>query len=90
MIAWVFLIFSLGMMRIFIQYDSPSDRLPGWLRLNKFKELKILLWETILLTLVILSVSQIVRKIDNITWHVAILPAIILVLSASLYIVRKE
>ena len=90
MIAWVFLIFSLGMMRIFIQYDSPNDRLPGWLRLSNFKELKILLWETILLTLVILSVSEIIKKFEDITWRLAILPTIILALSASLYIMRKE
>jgi uncharacterized membrane protein YqhA len=90
MIAWVLLIFSLGMMRIFIQYNTPGDRLPVWLRLSSFKELKVLLWETILLTLVIMSVSEVVRKIENITWNQAILPVIILALSASLYIMRKE
>jgi uncharacterized membrane protein YqhA len=90
MIAWVLLIFSLGMMRIFIQYNTPGDRLPVWLRLGSFKELKVLLWETILLTLVIMSVSEVVRKIENITWNQTILPVIILALSASLYIMRKE
>jgi uncharacterized membrane protein YqhA len=90
MVGLVFLIFSLGMMRIFTHYHVADDKLPGWLRIHSFKELKILLWETVLVTLVIVSVSTLVRNITALTWHILIIPAMILVLSISLYVMRKE
>ena len=90
MIAFMFLIFSLGMMRIFTHYHVKDDKLPGWLRIDSFKELKILLWETVILTLVIVTVSDVVRKMDRLSWHVLLLPGVIFLLSLSLFIVRKE
>lgn len=90
MIAFMFLIFSLGMMRIFTHYHIHDEKLPAWLRIDSFKELKILLWETILLTLVIVTVSEVIKKLDHLTWEVLFLPGVILMLSLSLFIVRKE
>jgi uncharacterized membrane protein YqhA len=90
MIAFMFLIFSLGMMRIFTHYHVHDEKLPGWLRIDSFKELKILLWETILLTLVIVTISEVIKKLDHLTWEVLFLPGVILLLSLSLFIVRKE
>ena len=90
MIAFMFLIFSFGMMRIFTHYHVNDENLPAWLRIDSFKELKILLWETILLTLVIVTISEVIKKLDHLTYEVLFLPGVILLLSLSLFIVRKE
>jgi uncharacterized membrane protein YqhA len=90
MISLVFMIFSLGIMRLFTHYHEPNDKLPGWLKLNSFKELKELLWETILLTLVIISVSDVVKNLDHLDWNVLMLPGVILILSLSLFLMRTH
>src|SRR5262245_18642994 len=50
LVALVFLIFSLGMAKIFIGYEGRDEDLPEWLRIGNFKELKVLLWEAIMVT----------------------------------------
>lgn len=89
MIAFVFLIFSLGIMRIFTHYHVSDENLPNWLRINSFKELKVLLWETILMTLVILSLSLLVRNLSNLTWDILIVPSMTFILAISLYAMQR-
>ena len=89
MVSLVFLIFSLGIMRIFTHYHTEDDKLPAWLRINSFIELKVLLWETILVTLVILTVSVLVTNLHELKWELLILPCITLILSLSLYLMKK-
>src|SRR5262245_36358014 len=88
LVALVFLIFSLGIMKIFIGYDEVDEHLPSWLRIRDFMQLKVLLWESVLVTLVVMCMSTIARNIDNLTWEVLVLPAIVLVLSVGLYLMR--
>jgi uncharacterized membrane protein YqhA len=90
MISLVFMIFSLGIMRLFTHYHEPNEKLPRWLQLNSFGELKELLWETILLTLVIIAVSEVIKNLEHFDWHILMLPGVILVLSISLFFVRMH
>jgi len=90
LVALVTLIFSLGIMKIFIYPDAPEDGLPGWLKIHDFKELKILLWETILVTLVAFSMSSIMGHPEAISWNSAVVPAIILLLAVSLALMRGK
>jgi len=90
MVSVVFLVFGFGMVRIFTHYHTTGEQLPGWLQIKDFKELKILLWETILVTLVVVSVSVAIRQIEHPTWEVLIIPGMILLLSVSLFVMRKE
>jgi len=90
MVALVFMVFSFGMLRIFTHYDVKEDKLPGWMQIRTFKELKILLWETVLVTLVILSISVLIQKLDNPSWELLVLPGMILILSLALFLMRKE
>ena len=90
MISLVFLIFSLGIMRIFTHYHTDDKLFPEWLRISSFKELKILLWETILVTLVIFTVSKLVINLENLRWENLILPLVTLILAISLYVMRKH
>jgi uncharacterized membrane protein YqhA len=53
MLAIIFIIFGLGIARLFLFNKAPDDEVPSWLRFHEMKGLKVLLWETILVTLVI-------------------------------------
>jgi uncharacterized membrane protein YqhA len=97
LIAFVFMIFGLGIWKLFFIKKGQAQDLPDWLNIESFKELKILLWETIMVTLVVFTISIVVNttaekgaKIDSLDWHALVLPSVILILSASLYLMKKE
>jgi uncharacterized membrane protein YqhA len=90
LVALVFLIFSLGIAKIFIGYAGTNEDLPEWLRIDSFKELKVLLWETILVTLVVWSISTIARRLETLGWDALVLPVVVFVLAAGLYLMRGK
>ena len=99
LIAFVFLIFSLGIMKLFFVKKTSTENLPEWLHIESFKDLKILLWETIVVTLVVFTISLVVNTtsakgpegiMQSLNWNDLVLPVIILVLSLSLFLMRKE
>ena len=57
LVSIVFMILGLGILKIFVFSHMPFTDLPDWLNIKNFKELKILLWETILVTLVVFSLT---------------------------------
>jgi uncharacterized membrane protein YqhA len=90
LVALVFLIFSLGIAKIFIEYDRENDGLPSWLRIQDFKQLKVLLWESVLVTLVVMCIGVIARRVERLTWEALVLPGIVLVLAIGLYLMRHQ
>ncbi len=88
-VALVFLIFSMGMAKLFLFDHIKNDDLPKWLHVDDLKELKILLWETILVALVVIFITHTI-KAEPQAWEALIFPIIILILSASLYLVKKK
>ncbi|MBZ5856081.1 YqhA family protein [Flavihumibacter profundi] len=90
LVGIVFMIFALGIMKIFTHDQIPDDNLPEWLKIKSFKELKILLWETILLTMVVFCLTLIRSSKESIKWDLLVLPAIILVLTVSFYLVKGK
>ncbi|WP_336516384.1 YqhA family protein [Pollutibacter soli] len=90
LVSLVFLVFGLGILKIFTHYHQENDELPNWLKIDNFSELKILLWETILITLVVLSVAKVVAHEAEPNWTLLIYPAIIFILTASLFLVRSQ
>jgi uncharacterized membrane protein YqhA len=90
LVAILFYIFSLGIYKLFISNTEDHLNLPKWLDIHTLKELKVLLWETSLVALLISSLKPLVElDITEITWNAAILPAVILILSLALYFMRK-
>lgn len=92
LIGLVFLIFSLGLTKIFlgrIGEEDDESNLPKWLRIKNFFELKILLWQTILVSLVVLFVDQLFEHEGTMEWSLLILPVAILVLSISMAVIQK-
>ncbi len=57
MLALLFVIFAYGIYRIFILDDQDDSKFPMWLHVHSFSELKLLLWETTIVTLIVFSVT---------------------------------
>jgi uncharacterized membrane protein YqhA len=87
MAALVFMIFGLGMGRLFLFDSITSENLPVWLRIKNVSELKFLLWETILITLVIFLVTHLIKS-DIQSWEILIFPCVILILSLALFFLK--
>jgi uncharacterized membrane protein YqhA len=88
--SMIFLIFGLGILSIFIDYHKADENLPEWLRIQNFKGLKVLLWETILVTLVVFSFTNILTTKGGLKWDALILPCIILILMLGLFLMKRS
>ncbi|MFL5307310.1 MAG: YqhA family protein [Polyangia bacterium] len=93
-VALVFLILGLSIAKLFLLGPSDVDEasLPRWLRLHSIGALKVLLWETSLVTMLVVSLSEMTADLDspNRTWTVLLTPAAILLLALSLYFIKKK
>lgn len=94
LMAVVFFVFSIGILILFTDPDETLPvALPEWLRIKKFVELKVILWEAILTSLVIsylagLAEQRMAGKEVNLI-HL-IIPGVILLISLSLFLLKKE
>ena len=91
-ISMVLLVLSLGIARLFLVSPTFDDaKLPGWLRIQSISELKVLLWETVLTTLLIVGLSDLTTALfTKLQWTAMVMPCAILVLSLSLYFMKKS
>ena len=87
MVGLIFMVFGMGIARLFLFDNAPEADLPGWLKFHDLKGLKVLLWETILVTLVIFSLSSLIKDGMH-SWEALILPGVILILSLALFFMR--
>jgi uncharacterized membrane protein YqhA len=92
-VSMVLIVLALGIAKLFLMH--PSDELtvdlPLWLRIDSISQLKILLWETVLTTLMIIALSDLSAGLfTKLDWTVLLTPAAILVLALSLYLIKKE
>jgi uncharacterized membrane protein YqhA len=90
LVSMVFMIFALGMLRLFIVYHAHNEQVPSWLKIENFKELKVLLWETILVTLVVFTLTKVASDSEVLTWNALILPGVILALTGSLFLMKRQ
>ena len=89
MLAIIFMIFGLGIARLFLFDKTPDEQVPSWLRINDLKGLKVLIWEAILVTLVIFSLHVLLIP-EGHSLNSLILPGAILILTLSLFLMRRE
>lgn len=93
LIAIVFFVFSLGLLLLFESPDIEIPvKIPGWLRVKNFMQLKVILWESILTTLVIGYLTSLAEKRINsreFTLHDLIIPSGILLIALSLSFLKK-
>jgi len=62
---------------------------PKWLKVKNFTELKLILWDTVLTTLVVLIVGDVFRAKGQYDWQLAIVPAIVLLIALSKFLIKK-
>jgi uncharacterized membrane protein YqhA len=93
LMAIVFFVFSLGILVLFDNPGNETIRLPEWLRISNFTQLKVILWEAILTTLVVSFIAGLVEKrLDGqqLGIHNLIIPGSILLLAISLHFLKKK
>ena len=92
-VSLVLLVLGLGIAKLFVLKPSQQsmEGLPGWLRIESITQLKVLLWETILTTLLIVSLSDLVRDLfTKLEWSALAMPVAILLLALSLFFMKKD
>ena len=87
----VLLVLSLGTASLFLTTTDTEDtrKLPEWMRVKSLTELKLLLWEAILATLVVAAASGIIAALPHLEWKLLVLPAAILLLSVSYFLLKR-
>jgi uncharacterized membrane protein YqhA len=86
----VVLVLAIGTASLFLSADGNPDRkIPAWMRVASLSELKMLLWEAILVVLVMATLTELVTNLDELNWRHLVMPAAIFLLSSSLYLARK-
>jgi uncharacterized membrane protein YqhA len=90
-VSMVLLVLGLGIAKLFLLSPNVEESgLPVWLRISSISELKVLLWETVLTTLLIAGLPGLVSGLfGDLNWSVLVIPSAILVLALSLYFMKK-
>ncbi len=91
-VSLVLLVLGLGIAKLFLLPPDSKHltELPAWLRIESISELKVLLWETILTTLLIAGLSQLIAGIfTKLDWTILLTPIAILILALSLFFMKK-
>jgi len=93
LLAIVFFVFSLGILVLFQDSESLIPvKLPEWLRIKTFIQLKVTLWEAILTTLVVSYLAGLAeKKFANLPFDLydLIIPGAIFLIALSLYFLKK-
>jgi uncharacterized membrane protein YqhA len=95
LIGFLFLIFSIGFSQLFVpkpsRFMTVIDAItPDWLKVKNFTELKLILWDTLLTTLVIKFVSDAFVANGVYNWQLTIVPIGILLISLSRFLIKKD
>ena len=91
-VSLVLVVLGLGIAKLFLLPPTSQDHdgLPSWLRIQSIGELKVLLWETILTTLLIAGLSGLIAGLfTHLDWTILLTPAAILILALSLFLMKK-
>ena len=89
--ALVMLVLALGTASLFLTRPGTEDQrnLPEWMRVKSLTDLKLLLWEAILATLVVTAATSVIGALPALEWKHLVLPAAILGLSISYFLLKK-
>jgi uncharacterized membrane protein YqhA len=92
LLSFVFFIFSFGLFKIFFigEIGSQNENLPKWLRINSMFELKTMLWQSVLTTMLVIFLNGFVIMIsqNNMNWQFLVLPVSILIIAVALYFMK--
>lgn len=89
LVSIVFMNLALGILKMFGFGSSAKGQSDVMVDIGAFRELKGLIWETILVTLVVFTLTFIASS-KTLYWELLILPSVVVLLSLGLYIIRKH
>ena len=94
LIGFLFLIFSIGFSQLFFPkpskiMDALDSITPNWLKVENFTQLKLILWDTVLTTLVVLFIGDAFRASGQYDWQLTIIPIAILLISLGKFLIKK-
>ena len=94
LLAIVLFVFSFGLMVLFNNKTEQAlpQNLPTWLKVKNFIELKVILWEAVLTTLVISYLAYLAElRVEGkaITFQDLTVPGAILLIAVSLFFLKK-
>ena len=95
LLGFLFLIFSIGFFQLFFprptKFVAIVDTItPDWLKVENFTQLKLILWDTALTTLVVLFVGEAFKAYGTYTWELIIIPIAIVLIALSKFLVIKR
>lgn len=91
--ALIMFVFGVGLLQLFLLEDEKKmleNKIPEWLKIHDFLDLKLILWETILTSLLIFIVSDVSRNEGSYHWNMAVLPVILFTVTVSLFLLKKS
>jgi len=87
--AIAFFIGAVGLVQLFIgDLHFLKDVSFAWMRVESYTQLKLLLWDTFLVTLLVLFLTRIFAA-QTMGWDMLILPGAILMLTVSSFLLKK-
>lgn len=86
----VILILAGGIYKLFVGNNDTFKESAVFSKLNSFMDLKVLLWETLLLTLTVWCVLSFFLEAEDLNYNLLILPGSILLLSLALKLIKDE
>jgi|26BtaG_2_1085354.scaffolds.fasta_scaffold00001_389 uncharacterized membrane protein YqhA len=90
LLAMVFIIFAIGIGKLFVPESKLLKNIQlSWLNPKSFSDLKAILWEAVLTTLVVLFGTAIFHELDNLSWNLLVIPAAILLIAIALRMMKS-
>jgi uncharacterized membrane protein YqhA len=88
--ALAFFIVAIGLAQLFVgEVPFLKHFSFSWLRIENFLQLKLLLWDTFLVTLLVFFVTR-MSSAHTIGWDMLVLPAAILMLTVSSFLLKQK
>jgi len=90
LIAIFFIIFAIGISKLFLPPTNILNRINlPWLKVESFSALKLVMWETLLTTLLVYYVIKAVASGEEPQWTTLVLPGGILMLAVAYFLMKK-
>lgn len=92
LVSIVFFVLAIGILILFTDPDATMPKLPGWLHVKNFMELKAILWEAILTTLVVSYLARLAEdEIEGKEFALQslVIPGGILLIAVSLFFLKR-
>lgn len=88
--ALAFIILAIGLAQLFMgEIDMVKNLSISWLRVESFVELKLLLWDTLVVTILVLFVTRLITT-QTFGWDTLVLPSAILMLSIGSFLLKQK